>query len=218
MGFPIQSSLTRKVLQEIFMAGSETSSSTIEWALSELLRSPEKMIKVKAELATVIGPNKKFKESDIDNLPYLQAVIKETLRLHAPIPFLIPRKALQDTEFMGYHIPKNTQLFVNAWAIGRDPECWDEPSSFKPERFIGSNVDYKGQHFELIPFGAGRRMCVGIPLADRMLHLALGSLLHEFDWELDSSVTRKTLDMRDKIGIVVRKLEPLKAVLKRSAL
>lgn len=161
-GFPIQSSLTRKVLQEIFMAGSETSSSTIEWALSELLRSPEKMIKVKAELATVIGPNRKFKESDIDNLPYLQAVIKETLRLHAPIPFLIPRKALQDTEFMGYHIPKNTQLFVNAWAIGRDPECWDEPSSFKPERFIGSNVDYKGQHFELIPFGAGRRMCAGV--------------------------------------------------------
>lgn len=200
------------------MAGSETSSSTIEWALSELLRSPEKMIKVKAELATVIGPNRKFKESDIDNLPYLQAVIKETLRLHAPIPFLVPRKALQDTEFMGYHIPKNTQLFVNAWAIGRDPECWDEPSSFKPERFIGSNVDYKGQHFELIPFGAGRRMCAGVPLADRMLHLALGSLLHEFDWELDSSVTRKTLDMRDKIGIVVRKLEPLKAVLKRSAL
>lgn len=200
------------------MAGSETSSSTIEWALSELLRSPEKMIKVKAELAAVIGPNRKFKESDIDNLPYLQAVIKETLRLHAPIPFLVPRKALQDTEFMGYHIPKNTQLFVNAWAIGRDPECWDEPSSFKPERFIGSNVDYKGQHFELIPFGAGRRMCAGVPLADRMLHLALGSLLHEFDWELDSSVTRKTLDMRDKIGIVVRKLEPLKAVLKKFAL
>lgn len=200
------------------MAGSETSSSTIEWALSELLRSPEKMIKVKAELATVIGPNRKFKESDIDNLPYLQAVIKETLRLHAPIPFLVPRKALQDTEFMGYHIPKNTQLFVNAWAIGRDPEIWEEPSMFKPERFIGSNVDYKGQHFELIPFGAGRRMCAGVPLADRMLHLALGSLLHEFDWELDSSVTRKMLDMRDKIGIVVRKLEPLKAVLTRSSL
>ncbi|KAI7738854.1 hypothetical protein M8C21_012271, partial [Ambrosia artemisiifolia] len=200
---------------EIFLAGSETTSSTIEWALTELLRHPEKMVWAKKELASVIGPNEKFDESAIDKLPYLQAIIKETLRLHAPIPFLVPRKASHDTTFMGYHIPKDTQLFVNAWAIGRDPECWENPNSFEPERFSGSKVDYKGQHFELIPFGAGRRMCVGVPLAQRVLHLVLGSLLHEFDWEVESNVKPEALDMRDKMGIVVRKLEPLKAIPKK---
>ncbi|KAK1429418.1 hypothetical protein QVD17_11627 [Tagetes erecta] len=197
---------------EIFLAGSETTSSTIEWALTELLRCPKKMIRAKDELASVIGPNQKVEEKSIDDLPYLQAIIKETLRLHAPIPFLVPRKAMHDTDFMGYHIPKDTQLFVNAWAIGRDPERWENPNSFEPERFLDSKVDYKGQHFELIPFGAGRRMCVGVPLAQRVLHLVLGSLLHEFDWELESHVNAETLDMKDKIGIVVRKLEPLKAI------
>ncbi|KAA8518636.1 hypothetical protein F0562_016110 [Nyssa sinensis] len=200
---------------EIFLAGSETTSSTIEWAMTELLCNPKSMIKVKAELAKVVGPKKKFEESDIDNAHYLLAVVKETLRLHPPIPFLVPRKAIQETNFLGYHIPKNTQLFVNAWAIGRDPECWDDPNSFKPERFLGSKIDYKGQHFEMIPFGAGRRMCAGVPLAHRMLHLGLGSLLHEFDWEFDGHVTRETMDMKDKMGVTVRKLEPLKVVPKK---
>ncbi|MFS8004328.1 putative cytochrome P450 [Helianthus anomalus] len=134
---------------------------------------------------------------------------------HAPIPFLVPRKARHDTNFMGYHIPKDSQLFVNAWAIGRDPECWENPNSFEPERFLGSTIDYKGQHFELIPFGAGRRMCVGVPLAQRVLHLVLGSLLHEFDWEVESHVQPETLDMSDKMGVVVRKLEALKAIPKK---
>ncbi|KAI3706675.1 hypothetical protein L6452_24577 [Arctium lappa] len=201
---------------EIFLAGSETTSSTIEWALSELLRCPKKMARAKHELASVTGPNRKLEESSVDNLPYLQAIVKETLRLHPPIPFLVPRKAGHDTNFMGYHIPKNTQLFVNAWAIGRDPECWENANSFEPERFLGSKVDYKGQHYELIPFGAGRRMCVGVPLAQRVLHLVLGSLLHEFDWELESHVSADTMDMKDKMGITVRKLEPLRAIPKKT--
>ncbi|KAA8518635.1 hypothetical protein F0562_016109 [Nyssa sinensis] len=203
---------------EIFLAGSETTSSTIEWAMTELLCNPKSMIKVKDEFAKVIPPNRKLEETDIDNQQYLQAVVKETLRLHPSVPLLIPQKAIQDTNFMGYHIPKNTQVFVNAWAIGRDPECWEDPSSFKPERFLGSKIDYKGQHFELTPFGAGRRMCVGVPLAHRMLHLVLGSLLHEFDWELDGHVTRETMDMKERMGVAVRKLEPLKAVPRKRTL
>ncbi|KAJ7971481.1 Cytochrome P450 family protein [Quillaja saponaria] len=197
---------------ELFIAASETSSSTIEWALTELLCNPEVMVKVKDEVGRVIGPNRKLEESDIDNLPYLQAVIKETFRLHPPIPFLVPRKAMQETIFMGYNIPKDTQVFVNAWAIGRDPDVWEEPLSFKPERFIGSEIDYKGQHYELIPFGAGRRMCAGVPLAHRALHLILGSLLHHFDWELDGNVSRETMDMKDSLGVTMRKREPLLAV------
>lgn len=198
--------------QEIFLAGSETTSATIEWALTELLCNPESMIKVKAELVRVVGPNGNVEESDIDSLSYLQAIVKETLRLHPPIPFLVPRRAMQDTNFMGFHIPSNTKVLVNAWAIGRDPDAWDDPSSFKPERFLGTNYDYKGQHYELIPFGAGRRMCAGVPLAHRVLHLVLGSLLHKFDWEFDGNVTRETIDTRDKLGIVTRKYESLLAV------
>ncbi|PWA79659.1 cytochrome P450 [Artemisia annua] len=177
-----------------------------------------KMTRTKDEIASVIGQDQKLEESSVESLTYLQAVVKETLRLHAPIPFLVPRKAGQDTNFMGYHIPKGTQLFVNAWAIGRDPECWENPNSFEPERFLGSKVDYKGHHFELISFGAGRRMCAGVPLAQRVLHLVLGSLLHEFDWELESHVNAETLDINDKIGIVVRKLDPLKVIPKKSEL
>ncbi|XVF07756.1 hypothetical protein REPUB_Repub06bG0167100 [Reevesia pubescens] len=197
---------------EIFLAGSETTSSTIEWALTELLCNPETMMKAKAELTRVVGPNKKVEESDTENLHYLHAVIKETFRLHPPIPLLVPRRAIQDTKFMGYHIPKNTQVFVNAWAIGRDPEVWVDPLSFNPDRFIGSKIEYKGYHYELIPFGAGRRMCAGVALADRVLHLVLGSLLHHFDWELGGNVTKETIDMKDKLGVTMRKLEPLLAV------
>lgn len=169
-------------------------------------------MKAKSELNQVIGRNKKIEESDIDNLPYLQCVIKETLRLHPPLPFLVPRKAMHDTVFMGYSIPKNTQVFVNVYAIGRDPEVWSDPLPFKPERFIGSKIDYKGQHYELIPFGAGRRMCAGVPLGHRMLHLTLGLLLHQFDWELDGNVTRETMDWNERLGMTMRKHEPLLAV------
>lgn len=202
-------------MQEIFLAGSETTSSSIEWAMTELLCNPEAMDKVKTDLSEVLGDTKKFEETDIDNLKYLQAVVKETLRLHPPIPFLVPRKAIQETEFMGYRIPKGTQVFVNAWAIGRDTECWKDPLYFKPERFLESNIEYRGQNFEFIPFGAGRRICVGIPLAHRMLHLVLGSLLHEFNWEIDISVLDEALDTQDRMGVTVRKLKPLKAIPKR---
>jgi cytochrome P450 len=203
-------------IQEMFLAGAETTSSTIEWAMTELLINPDCMSKVKIELNSVVG-EKDVEESDIDKLPYLQGVVKETLRLHPPIPLLVPRKAIQDTKFMGYFIPKDTQVFVNTWAIGRDPDAWDEPLDFKPERFCDCNnksyeTDYKGQHYEFIPFGAGRRMCAGVPLAHRILHLVLGSLIHRFDWELDSNVTPLTMDMRDNLGITMRKFEPLLAV------
>ncbi|XVE96518.1 hypothetical protein REPUB_Repub02eG0229500 [Reevesia pubescens] len=143
------------IILEMFFAGSETTSITIEWAMAELLRNPESMTKAKEELDRVIGPKRKVEESDVDKLPYLQAVIKETLRLHPAIPLLLPRNAIQDTNYLGYLIPKETRIFVNVWAIGRDPESWEDPLTFKPERFLGTKIDYKGQNFELIPFGSG---------------------------------------------------------------
>ncbi|KAA8516658.1 hypothetical protein F0562_016836 [Nyssa sinensis] len=200
------------IILEMFFAGSETSSSTIEWAMAELLRSPNSMRKVKEELDRIVGPNRKVEESDIDKLLYLKAVMKETLRLHPALPLLVPRNAMQDANYMGYLIPKDTQLLVNAWAIGRDPDSWDEPLSFKPDRFLGNNIEYEGQHFELIPFGSGRRICVGLSLAHRVIHLGLATLLQTFDWELNSTGTPETMDMKERTGFTLRKLVPLKAI------
>ncbi|XAR64621.1 hypothetical protein NMG60_11008370 [Bertholletia excelsa] len=201
---------------EMFLAGSETTSSTTEWALTELLCHPEAMAKVHKELSELVGENRKMEETDIENLPYLQAVVKENLRLHPPIPFLVPRKAVQNTQFMGYQIPKDTQVFVNTWAIGRDPECWEDPWAFKPERFLGSKVDYKGQNYEFIPFGAGRRICAGLLLGQRTLQLVLGSLLHEFEWRLVDGATPERMDRKERMGVTVRKFEPLRAVPRRT--
>ncbi|KAL1806875.1 hypothetical protein ACET3Z_029943 [Daucus carota] len=200
-------------LMEMFMAGTDTTSATIEWAMCELLQNPEPMKKIKAELVRVVGVNNRLLESDIDNLPYLQATIEETLRLHAPVPLVLPRKATKDTDFMGYKVPKDTQVFVNAWAIGRDEENWEDALCFKPERFLGSSIGYKGQNYEFLPFGAGRRICPGIPLSHHMLPLILGSLLHHFDWKLSENVrSEMKIDMREKMGLAAKKLEPLRAV------
>ncbi|KAF2310809.1 hypothetical protein GH714_017416 [Hevea brasiliensis] len=141
-------------------AGSETTSIVVEWATAELLRKPAGMRKVKEELNEVVGVNRKVEESDIEKLPYLQAFLKETFRFHSLIPLLLPRNTIQDTDFMGYHIPKDTQAFVSAWPIGSDPDSWEDPLAFKPERFLGSNIDYKGQNLKPIPFGSGRQICV----------------------------------------------------------
>ncbi|KAH7854157.1 hypothetical protein Vadar_010872 [Vaccinium darrowii] len=154
------------IILEMFFGRSETTSSTIEWAMVELLRSPDSMKKVKQEINSIIGLHGKVEEKNMGELLYLHAVVKETLRLHPAIPFLVPRNAMKDSSYMGYQIPKNTQVLVNAWAIGRDTESWDDPLSFKPEKFLGKNIEYKGQHFQFIPFGSRRRICVGFALAE----------------------------------------------------
>jgi len=199
--------------QEMFMAGTDTTTSTLEWAMAELLHNPETLKKVQTELRIAISPNKKLEEKDIENLPYLRAVIKETLRLHPPLPFLFPHMSMDSCNMLGYSIPKETQILVNVWAIGRDPKTWDDPLVFKPERFLEPKVvDFKGHDFEFIPFGSGRRMCPAMPLASRVLSLALGSLLHSFDWELADGLKAEEMDMAERMGITLRKAVPLKAV------
>ncbi|OVA03274.1 Cytochrome P450 [Macleaya cordata] len=200
------------VILELFLAGIETTTTTVEWALTELLRNPKSMKMVRAEIAQIVGHERKIEESDIEDLHYLNAVIKETLRLHPTTPFLVPHSVVKDVEFMGYWITKDTQVFINVWGIGRDPSIWDDPLSFKPERFLGSNVDYRGQNFEFLPFGAGRRMCPGIPLGHQMLHLVLGSLLQSFEWTQENGVTPETIDMGENLGTTLRKAIPLKAI------
>lgn len=201
------------IFQEMFIAGTDTTTSTLEWAMAELLHNPNTLNKVQSELRRTLGPNKKLDESDIENLPYLKAVIKETLRLHPPLPFLVPHMAMDSCKMLGYYIPKETQILVNVWAIGRDPKTWENPLEFKPERFLGPNmVDFKGHNFEFIPFGSGRRMCPAVPLASRVLPLALGSLLLSFDWVLADGLKPDDMDMTERMGITLRKAVPLKVI------
>lgn len=185
--------------------------------MAELLHNPTILEKVQKELRalTVHPPNTNPTERDFEKLPYLQAVIKETLRLHPPLPFLVPHKAMDSCNMLGYHIAKEAQVLVNVWAIGRDPNTWIDPLEFKPERFLDpkmQQVDYKGQNFEFLPFGSGRRMCPAIPLASRLLPLALGSVLLAFDWILEDGIKAGDMDMSERMGITLRKAVPVKAI------
>ncbi|KAK9131131.1 hypothetical protein Sjap_011618 [Stephania japonica] len=188
---------------ETFGPGSETSSSTIEWAMAELIKSPTKLAKLKEELNQVVGPTSQVKEAHIPSLPYLQACIKETMRLHPAAPFLLPHRAMEPCKVMGYTIPKNYKIIVNAYAIGRDPKIWKDPCCFRPERFLESSVDYNGNHFEFIPFGSGRRICVGMPLANRTIPLIVSSLMHNFDWSLPEGRKPEELVMNEILGLTL---------------
>ncbi|KAL4600741.1 hypothetical protein ACB092_11G220400, partial [Castanea dentata] len=188
-----------RLFVDLFLAGNDTTSATLEWAMAELLYNPEVLTKAKAELKQIIGKGNAVVESDIDCSLYLQAIVKETFRLHPPVPLLLP-------------LPKGAQVLVNIWAIGRDASIWENPNSFKPERFMGSEIDVKGRNFDLIPFGAGRRMCPGLPLALRMLHLMLGSLIHTFDWKVEGGFKPKDIYFEEKFGLTLQKAEPLRAI------
>ena len=180
--------------------------------MAELLNNPKAMAKARSELDEVLGKGMIVEESDISKLPYLQAVVKETFRLHPPVPFLVPRKTEMESEILGYEVPKNAQVLVNVWAIGRDPMLWTNPNSFVPERFLECEIDVKGRDFQLIPFGAGRRICPGLLLGHRMVHLMLASLLHSFDWKLEDGMKPEDMDMTEKFGFTLRKAQPLQAV------
>lgn len=200
------------LLLNIFVAGTDTTTYTLEWAMAELMHNPEIMSKVQKELEQVVGKGIPIQETDIAKLPYMQAVIKETFRLHPPVPLLLPRKAETDVEIGDYIIPKDAQVLVNAWVIGRDPNKWDNANVFVPERFLDSEIDVKGHHFELIPFGSGRRICPGLPLAIRMLPMMLGSLVNCFDWKLENGLNIDDLNKEDEYGITLEKSQPVRIV------
>ncbi|KAF3657546.1 Geraniol 8-hydroxylase [Capsicum annuum] len=202
----------KSMFLDLFGAGTDTTTSTLEWAMAEILKQPEIMKKAQVELAEIIGKGKLIEEADVSRLPYLQCIVKETLRMHPPVPFLVPRKVEQDVDLCEYIIPKDSQVLVNVWAIGRDFTSWEDPLIFKPERFWSSDMDMRGQDFELIPFGAGRRICPGYPLTLRMIPVILGSLLNSFNWKLEGGIRPKDLDMEEKFGITLGKAHPLRAI------
>ncbi|KAJ1255191.1 hypothetical protein BS78_K280600 [Paspalum vaginatum] len=200
----------RGLFTDLFTGG-ETTSHTIQCSLAELLQAPNSMRKVQEELKTVMGTKQQIDETVISKLPYLQAVVKETLRLHPPVP-LPPYEAEATVEVQGYSIPKGTKVLINIWAINRCVDAWVEPNKFMPERFLGSEVNFMGRDFQLIPFGAGRRICLGLPLAYRMVHLMLGSLPHRFRWTLPAEDEKNGVDMRERFGLALSLVVPLRAV------
>uniref|UniRef100_J3LAA7 Cytochrome P450 n=2 Tax=Oryza brachyantha TaxID=4533 RepID=J3LAA7_ORYBR len=206
---PLTMGIIKAVILDLFSAGSETSATTIQWGMSELMRNPRVMKKAQAELRDNLRGKPKVVEEDLINLNYLKLVIKETLRLHLPAPLLLPRESRESCKILGYDVPKGTTVLVNAWAIGRDSKYWDDPEEFKPERFEDSKVDFKGMDFEFLPFGAGRRMCPGIMFALTNVELALATLLYHFDWSLPGGVKPGDLDMTEEMGITVRKKNDL---------
>ncbi|KAG9447228.1 hypothetical protein H6P81_013356 [Aristolochia fimbriata] len=206
MGVPLDKDNIKAVILDNFAAGTDTTYTAIVWTLAELIRHPGAMKKVQEEIRrSVVHQNssKVITEDEIHKMPYLKCVIKESLRLHPPLPLLVQRKNTQDIKVKGFHVPANTPVIINAWAIARDPKTWMEPEKFLPERFINSEVDFRGQDFILIPFGAGRRGCPGIPFAIATIEIVLANILHPFDWELPAG--EDDLDMTEVFGITVHK-------------
>ncbi|EXB38960.1 Flavonoid 3',5'-hydroxylase [Morus notabilis] len=203
-------------IQDLIAAGTDSSASTVEWAMSELLKQPNLMDKATEELDRVIGKTRWVSEKDIAQLPFLEAVIKETLRKHPVAVLLAPHLAIEDCNVNGYYIRKGTPVFVNAWSIARDPSVWDAPEEFRPERFLGKDKDFdiKGQRFEMLPFGSGRRMCPGYSLGMKMVSSTLANLLHGFSWKLGGSYQRnEDLDMDEAYGLATIRKFPLVAVM-----
>ncbi|WCJ31803.1 Cytochrome P450 71AU50 [Euphorbia peplus] len=202
-----------KAIMLDMLAGSmDTSATAIDWTLSEIMKHPRIMKKVQNEMEQKVGMDRMVEESDLENLDYLDMVIKESFRLHPIAPLLVPHKAMEDTMVEGFLIPKDSNIFINAWAIGRDPSVWSDAEKFLPERFIGSNIDIRGRDFQLIPFGSGRRGCPGLQLGITVVRLVVAQLLHCFDWKLPNDMLPVELDMTEKLGIVTLREKHLKAI------
>jgi beta-amyrin 24-hydroxylase len=202
--------------QDMFIAGTNGPASVLEWSLAELIRNPHVFKKAREEIDSVVGKNRLVKESDIPNLPYLQAVVKETLRLHPPTP-IFAREAIRSCQIEGYDIPQHSKIFINCWAIGKDPNYWASPLEYSPERFFVTNdeeagkskIDVRGQYYQLLPFGSGRRSCPGASLALLVIQATLASLIQCFDWVVNEGKSNE-IDMSEQGRVTVFLAKPLK--------
>ncbi|XP_015884699.3 cytochrome P450 CYP82D47 [Ziziphus jujuba] len=196
----------------LILAGTDTATVTLTWSLALLLNNRGALKKAQQELDEHVGRDRQVKESDLNKLVYLQAILKETLRLYPAGPLSIPHESMEDCTVGGYHVPKGIRLLVNLSKIHRDPKIWSDPNEFRPERFLTTHkaVDVRGQNFELIPFGSGRRMCPGVSLALQFMQLTLAALLHGFDMATPSN---EAVDMSEKFGLTNMKASPLDVLL-----
>jgi cytochrome P450 len=215
ISFPID---TLESVQDLLVAGTETCSTTIEWAMTELMRHPEAMRQVQAEVESVVGKERLVQESDTPNLPRLQAFVKEVFRMHPPVAMSIPRESTREVELSGFTIPAGTRLMVNLFAIHRDPSVYESPDEFRPERFLGQPdvlATSAFDHYQLEPYGAGRRMCPGTGLGSVMVHTVLAHMLQNFDWSLpagDAHRDPRDLDVTELFVGVLNRKTPLELV------
>jgi cytochrome P450 len=201
LGFPISSDTIKALILDMFAAGTDTTSIGMKWTVTELLRHPQVLNKLQNEVRQVMKGKPNVTQEDLEKMSYLKLVIKEALRLHTPIPLLVPRESTHYAKIQGYDVEAGTQVLVNAWAIGRDPSLWEDPEAFRPERFLNSRTDFKGFDFELTPFGAGRRGCPGIQFAVAVTELALATLLYKFDIALPSEKRAEDVDTTETPGL-----------------
>ncbi|EYU21985.1 hypothetical protein MIMGU_mgv1a025303mg [Erythranthe guttata] len=205
---PLTNENIKAVITDMLGGGSETSATTLDWAMAEMVKNPRILKKAQDEVRRFFDDKGGYvDESRIHELKYLMSIIKETLRIHAPFPLLLPRKCREKCEINGYEIPVDTKIIVNAWAINRDPKYWRNPDCFEPERFLDDNlgVDYKGNHFEYIPFGAGRRICPGMAFGMANVELPLAMFLYHFDWKLPPGMKHEEMDMSESFGATARR-------------
>ena len=181
--------------------------------MSELIKQPNLIKKANEELDTVVGQERWVEERDIQNLPYIDSIVKETMRKHPVAVLLAPHLAIEDCHVSGYDVSQGTVVFINTWSMGRDPSVWDQPEEFRPERFLDKAVDVKGQSFELLPFGSGRRMCPGYSLGLKMINTSLANLLHGFTWKLPETVKAEDVGMEEVYGLATVRKVPLVAVM-----
>ncbi|XP_059655124.1 cytochrome P450 736A117-like [Cornus florida] len=210
--FPLDKDGIKGVILDMFAAGTDTPSLVLEWTMTELLRHPKVMKKLQNEVRNVAKGKEDITEDDLEKMHYLKAVIKESMRLHTPLPLLVPRESIQDVKVMGYDIAAGTQVFINALAIARDSSAWEGSEEFQPERFLKTSIDFKGQHYQFIPFGAGRRGCPGILFAMTLDELVLAKLVHKFDFSLPGGAKGKDMDMTEAPGINIHRKHHLLAV------
>jgi 4-hydroxyphenylacetaldehyde oxime monooxygenase len=177
--------------------------------MAELIRNPHVLKKVQDDIRAVLGNKERVGSDDLPKLKYLKMLVKETLRLHPVAPLLAPRETMRHINICGYDVPANTRVFVNIWAIGRDPTIWSNPEEFDPDRFDENGVDFNGAHFELLPFGVGRRMCPGVAMGVTIVEFTLANLLHCFDWELPDGMTAEDVSMEEAGGLTANKKVPL---------
>jgi len=198
------------VMKDLFGAGTETTSSTTEWAMSLLLNHPEALKKAQAEIGEVVGNSRLITAEDVPRLGYLHCIINETVRMYPAAPLLLPHESSADCKVGGYDVPRGTLLIVNAYAIHRDPAVWEYPAEFRPERF----EDGKAEGRLLMPFGMGRRKCPGETLALRTIGLVLGTLIQCFDWD---RVDGLEIGMTAAGGLTMPRAVPLEATCKPRA-
>jgi cytochrome P450 len=211
--YVIDRSNVKAILLDMIVAAVDTSSTTIEWALTELLRHPRVMKNLQDEIQNEVGTKRMVEEKDLKKFNYLDMVIDETLRLYPVAPLLVPRECRESITVDGYFIKEKTRVIVNAWAIGRDSNVWSENvEEFYPERFINKKMNYLGQDFESIPFGAGRRRCPGIQLGLVSVKLVLAQLVHCFNWKLPNNINPSNLNMEEEFGLSIPRAQHLHAI------